>query len=164
MKSIYCIRCKVSLLTLLYYVPPYVVYRYNRLLYRASCHVVPCHIPQTHLLVHTLGFQGEPKTQPLPPCCCEVSARRHPYRTVRARPKHVQPRLGTVNGYCTVPIALQVPAATALAAGLVDHVVDASAPDLVEAAVSFARGRLPQVAGGIGALRTGSRLLKVGTP
>lgn len=55
----------------------------------------------------------------------------------------------------------QVPAAKALEAGLVDHVVGASAPDLVEAAVSFARRRLPQVAGGLDALRTGGRLLKV---
>lgn len=46
-------------------------------------------------------------------------------------------------------------------AGLVDHVVGADAPDLVEAAVSFARKRLPQVAGGLDASRTGGRLLKV---
>lgn len=37
----------------------------------------------------------------------------------------------------------------------------ANAPDLAEAAASFARGRLPQVAGGLTALRTGGRLLKV---
>lgn len=58
-------------------------------------------------------------------------------------------------------VSRQVPAAKALAAGLVDHVLDANAPDLVEAAASFARGRLPQVAGGLTALRTGGRLLKV---
>lgn len=46
-------------------------------------------------------------------------------------------------------------------AGLVDHVVDPNAPDLVQAAASFARGRLPQVAGGLSSLRTGGRLLKV---
>lgn len=42
-----------------------------------------------------------------------------------------------------------------------DHVVGFETRDLVEAAVSFARRRLPLVAGGLGALRTGSRLLKV---
>ncbi|CAM9567836.1 unnamed protein product, partial [Ectocarpus sp. 8 AP-2014] len=57
-----------------------------------------------------------------------------------------------------------IPAAKALEAGLVDHVVGASAPDLVEAAVSFARRRLPQVAGGLDALRTGGRLLKDPVP
>eukprot|EP00752_Nemacystus_decipiens_P001823 g1761.t1 len=57
-----------------------------------------------------------------------------------------------------------VPAVKALAAGLVDHVVDASAPDLVAAAVAFATGRLSQVAGGLGALRTGGRLLKDPVP
>lgn len=62
---------------------------------------------------------------------------------------------------CRLLFPSQVPAAKALAAGLVDHIVDTSAPDLVAAAVSFARGRLSEVAGGLGALRTGSRLLKV---
>lgn len=56
---------------------------------------------------------------------------------------------------------LKIPAAKALEAGLVDHVVDASTPDLVGAAVEFARKRLPMVAGGLGALRSGGRLLKV---
>ncbi|CAN0341977.1 unnamed protein product, partial [Hapterophycus canaliculatus] len=42
-----------------------------------------------------------------------------------------------------------IPAAKASEAGLVDHVVSANTPDLVEAAVSFARRRLPQVAGGL---------------
>lgn len=51
----------------------------------------------------------------------------------------------------------QVPALVALETGLVDHVVAADAPDLVQAAISFARG---QVAG-VGALRTGRRPLKV---
>lgn len=44
---------------------------------------------------------------------------------------------------------------------MVDHVVDASTPDLVGAAVEFARRRFPEVAGGLGALRSGGRLLKV---
>lgn len=42
-----------------------------------------------------------------------------------------------------------------------DHVVDASTPDLVGAAVEFARRRFTAVAGGLGALRSGGRLLKV---
>lgn len=52
----------------------------------------------------------------------------------------------------------QVPALAALETGLVDHVVAADNPDLVQAAISFARGR---VAGGVDALRTGRRPLKV---
>ena len=70
-----------------------------------------------------------------------------PFRPANARPPFV---------------TTQVPAAKALAAGLVDHVVDANAPDLVQAAASFARRRLPEVAGGLTALRTAGRLLKVG--
>ncbi|CAM9379580.1 unnamed protein product [Laminaria digitata] len=53
-----------------------------------------------------------------------------------------------------------VPAVAALKTGLVDHVVAADTPDLVRAAVSFARGR---VKGGV-ALRTGRRPLKTSKP
>lgn len=42
-----------------------------------------------------------------------------------------------------------------------DHVTDANTPGLVAASAAFARRRLPKVAGGLSALRTRSRLLKV---
>lgn len=56
---------------------------------------------------------------------------------------------------------VQIPAAKALEAGLVDHVAAFGTSDIVQAATAFARRRLPEVAGGLTALRTRNLLLKV---
>ncbi|CAM9646104.1 unnamed protein product [Sphacelaria rigidula] len=55
---------------------------------------------------------------------------------------------------------MTIPAAKALEAGLVDHVAAFGTSDIVQAATAFARRRLPEVAGGLTALRTRNLLLK----
>lgn len=56
---------------------------------------------------------------------------------------------------------VQIPVAKALEAGLVDHVAASGTTDIVQAATTYAHRRLPQIAGGLTALRTRNRLLKV---
>lgn len=63
--------------------------------------------------------------------------------------------------HCFPRFAPQLSAKEALEAGIVDHVVDEDAADLVPAACVFLRRRLHEVRGVLKALRTGTRPLKV---